>query len=172
MPVIHHLPTDTYIMDSPAIAEFIETTFPSPPVIMSSELGTEVEARARATGSKVMVSAVLPREVDILAPRAAQWFRSTREASLGRTLEEQLATEDEAWAAADAQLREVSDLLERNKDKGPYILGKDISYADMFIAGANQSTRMVHEGSFERFMAYPGFERIYRALEPLMEKNT
>ncbi|KAF5699393.1 glutathione S-transferase [Fusarium mundagurra] len=45
VPAIHHVPTDKYIMDSPTIAEFLESTYPDPELLLASDLDREIEKK-------------------------------------------------------------------------------------------------------------------------------
>lgn len=160
-------------MDSENISQFIESTYPEPPVPLTSELGREVEKQARALLGTTFGASVMPREILILSPRAQEYFRHTREASLGHPLEDllDLEKEDQRWSAVDDQLIGISKLMKTNKADGPFILGSRPSYTDFFIAGALQSARMVEESVFQRNIKYEGFQMIYDACLPYMEKR-
>lgn len=160
-------------MDSAPISCFLEATYPDPPVPLESDLGREIELRARAVVGATMSKSLMPREVNILSPRAAEYFRRTREAALGRKLEDLLdpAAEDEAWAEADEVVDTVGKMLRTNAVEGPFVLGAAPSYTDFFIAGALQSARMIDEGVFGRLVKYPGYSDIYSACLPYMDKN-
>jgi glutathione S-transferase len=173
VPVIHHLPTNTYFMDSPAVAKFLESTYPEPPVALTSELGREIEAKARGALGPAFQTSVMPREIRILSPRAQEYFRRTREASLGHPLEDLLDPEKEekTWEAVGDAMRAVGELMLTNKADGPFVLGARPSYTDFFITGSLQSARMVDEAVFQRCIKYPGYKEIYDASLPYMEKK-
>jgi glutathione S-transferase len=170
------VPTDTFLMDSAAIAPFLESTYPHPPVVLHSELGGEVERKAKsASAVQAFGVSLMPREVNVLPPRAQEFFRRTREASIGKKLEDLLSdppgNEERAWAAAADDMRAASELMQTNKDEGPFVLGARPSWIDYFIAGNLQCARVVHEPAFERIVAYPGYRQIYEACQPWMEKK-
>lgn len=173
VPTIQHVPTNTYIMDSAPIAQFLESTYPDPPVPLTSELGREIEAKARAAGGKVFRMSVMPREIRILSPRAQEYFRRTREASIGHRLEDLLDPdkEDQSWNAVGNDRRAVGELMRTHKADGPFVLGAGPSYTDFFIAGSLQSARVVDEGVFQRNIKDPGYKEIYEACLPYMEKK-
>lgn len=173
VPAIQHVPTNTYLMDSAIISQFLESTYPEPPVPLTSELGREIEAKSRAMAGRAFRTSVMPREILILSPRSQEYFRRTREASLGHRLEDLLDgdKEEEAWSAVADGTRAVGELMRTNKAEGPFVLGARPSYTDFFFAGSLQSARMVDEGVFQRFMKYPGYKEIYEACLPYMEKN-
>ncbi|KAL9096881.1 MAG: hypothetical protein Q9165_000845 [Trypethelium subeluteriae] len=173
VPAIQHTPTNTYIMDSAAIAPFLESTYPDPAVPPTSEPGSEIEAKARAVVGSVFRTSVMPREMGILSPRAQEYFRRTREAALGHRLEDLLGPgkEEQAWDAADGDIRAVGELMRTWRGEGPFVLGDEPSGTDFFIAGSLQSARVVDEGVFQRIIEYPGFGEIYEACQPYMEKK-
>ncbi|KAJ5237795.1 hypothetical protein N7489_007886 [Penicillium chrysogenum] len=173
VPAIQHVPTNTYIMDSLPIAQFLESTYPDPPVPLTSELGREIETKARGVLGKAIYSSVMPREIRILSPRSQEYFRRTREASLGHRLEDLLDgdKEDQVWDGVSEVLGAVGDLIRTHNADGPFVLGARPSYTDFFIAGSFQSTRVVDEGVFQRITKYPGYREVYEACLPYMEKN-
>ncbi|CAJ0551395.1 Ff.00g113250.m01.CDS01 [Fusarium sp. VM40] len=173
VPVIQHVPTGKYIMDSPSIAEFLEATYPSPPLPLTSDLGREIEAQARSAVAPALCISVPPREILILSPRSQEYFRAKTEARLGCKLEDSITPEkeDKAWADVQGKMQGLSGLIMTNKDDGPFLLGAQPSYTDFFIAGSLQSTRTIDEGVFQRCVAYPGFKAIYEACLPWMEKK-
>lgn len=173
VPAIHHVPTNKYMMDSAPISSFLEATYPEPPVPLEAELGREIETRARAVVGATMFKSLMPREIKILAPRAAEYFRRTREATLGRKLEDLLdpTAEEQSWAAVEGVVDEVGSLMRTNAAEGSFVLGARPSYTDFFIAGALQSARMIDESVFERLAKRPGYGDIYSACLPYMARN-
>jgi glutathione S-transferase len=173
VPAIQHVPSNTYMMDSVPIAQFLESTYPDPPVPLTSELGREVGAKARAVGAAAFRTSLMPREIHILSPRSQEFFRRTREASLGHRLEDLLDSdkEEQFWAAADEGMRAVGELMRTHKADGPFVLGARPSLIDFFIAGSMQCARVIDEGVFQRHIHYPGYKDIYEACLPYMEKK-
>jgi glutathione S-transferase len=160
-----------YVMESALIAQFLESTYPDLPVPLTSELGREIEAQSRHVVGPIFFKSVMPREMGILSPRAQEYFRRTREASLGHRLEDQLADEEQSWNALADGMRAVGELMQSHKADGPFVLGAQPTYTDFFIAGSLQSARVVHESVFQRFSEYPGYKEIYEACLPYMEKK-
>ncbi|TVY30815.1 Glutathione S-transferase-like protein ustS [Lachnellula hyalina] len=150
VPAIHHVPTNTYMMDSTPIAQFLESTYPDPPVPLTSELGREIESKARVVVGMAFRTSVMPREMGILSPRAQEYFRRTREAAFGHPLEDLLdpGKEDQAWIAVSDSMRLVGELILTHK-----------------------STRVVHEEVFQRITKYPGYREVYEACLPYMVKK-
>ena len=172
VPAIQHVPNNTYMMDSVLIAQFLESTYPDPPVPLTSELGREIEAKARAVVGTAFRTSVMPREMGILSPRSQEYFRRTREASLGHRLEDLLDPdkEEQVWNAVGDGMRAVGELMRTHKANGPFVLGARPSYTDFLITGSLQSARVVDEGVFQRIIKYPGYKEIYEACLPYMEK--
>ncbi|KAH8822017.1 hypothetical protein F5884DRAFT_769720 [Xylogone sp. PMI_703] len=173
VPAIHHVPTNRYIMDSVPISQFIESTYPDPPVPLTSELGLEIEAKARAAVGRVFGSSVMPREIRILSPRSQEYFRRTREARIGHRLEDLLnpEKEDQSWSAVEDNMRIVGELMQTHKADGPFVLGAQPSYTDFFIAGSLQCARVVEETVFQRLIKFHGYADVYEACLPYMEKR-
>ncbi|KGO43781.1 hypothetical protein PEX1_055360 [Penicillium expansum] len=173
VPAIHHVPTNTYMMDSLPIAEFLESTYPNPPVPLTSELGLEIETKARSVLGKAIYSSVMPREIRILSPRSQEFFRRTREASLGHRLEDLLDgdREERVWDGVSDAMGAVGQLLRTHKADGPFVLGALPSYTDFFVAGSLQCIRVIDEGVFQRMIKYPGYGGVYEACLPYMEKR-
>jgi glutathione S-transferase len=159
------------MMDSTPIAQFIESTYLDRPVLLTSELGTEIEAKARAVVGTTFFNSVMPRELNILSPRSQEYFRRTREATLGHPLEDLLDQEEKSWTSLADGIRAVGELMQTNKAKGPFVLGAQPSYTDFFIAGSLQSARIVDEDVFQRNIKYPGYWEIYEACLPYMDKR-
>lgn len=174
VPVIQYVPTGAYIMDSKPISEFIEATYPSPAVTLASEHGRQIEAQARGALASTFRKSIMPREIKILSPRSQEFFRRTREASLGHRLEDLLEgdKEEQAWADATEGLRVSGDLITTNRAEGPFVLGAKPSYTDFFIVGNLQCARVIDEELFQKHLQGPGFKELYEACLPYLEKQT
>lgn len=161
------------MLDSGPIAQFLETTYPEPSLPLTSTLGREIEAQARAVAGAAFRASVMPREIRILLPRSQAYFRRNVEVSLGHPLEDLLEgeRENEAWKGVDEGMQAVSKLIMTNKDEGPFLLGAKPSYTDFFIAGSLQCARTVDEGVWERNVRYEGFKQVYEACVLWMGKK-
>ncbi|KAK2766287.1 hypothetical protein FQN54_007804 [Arachnomyces sp. PD_36] len=173
VPAIQHVPTNTYIMDSIPISQFLESTYPDPPLSLASELGSKIEVKARTVIGPLFRTSVMPREMGIISARAQEYFRRTREAALGHPLEDLLdpSKEEESWNAADEGMRAIGELMRTHKVEGPFVLGAQPSYTDFFITGSLQCAKVVDEGVFQRLVKYAGFKEVYEACQPYMEKK-
>lgn len=159
------------MVDSTPIAQFIESTYPTPPAPLTSELGREIEAQARAIAGKTFRNSILPREMKILSPRSQEYFRRTREAEFGHPLEDLLDQEEDSWNSVAKAIRTIGELMQTNKADGPFVLGAQLSYTDCFIAGYVQNAKMVDERVFQRLMEDPGHRAIYEACLPYTERK-
>lgn len=146
-------------MDSITTTRFLESRYPDPPVQLTSDLGTEIQAKTHAALSKAFRTSITPRELDVLSPRSQEYFRRTREAEFGHLLEDLLEgdKEEKIWEAVNDQVRVVGELIRTNATEGAFVLGARPSATDFSIAGSLQSVRTVHEGTFQRLVKYPGF---------------
>ncbi|KAL1410058.1 hypothetical protein Q8F55_004060 [Vanrija albida] len=171
VPTIQHLASGTWLMDSRAIARWLEDTYPARPITLTSPLSDAVVGLARAAGMAAQYS-LAPREPAVLSPRSRAYFVSMVEGLLGHPLGDLLQKEEAAWAAADEGMKEASELMMRNCQAGPYTEGERPCAADFFVAGAMASARAIHEGTWEREYAYEGFARVYDGLRPLMERGS
>lgn len=160
-------------MDSPLIAEFLESTYPDPAVPLTLDLGAKIEIQARSVLGPVVRNSIMPREINILCPRAQEYFRRTREAALGQRLEKLLdeEKEEQSWKKVEDAMRGLGALMRTHQDQGPFILGAKPSYTDFFIAGSLESFRMVEENVFQRIVACPGYRDVYEACLPFMMKR-
>ncbi|KAJ5618752.1 hypothetical protein N7510_002736 [Penicillium lagena] len=171
VPVIHHIPSNMYIMESMLIAQFLESTYPDPPVPLTTELGREIISKSRDVVGPAFRASVMPREIGILSPRAQEYFRRTREASLGCRLEDKLSEEEQSWKAVGDSIGAVVQLMQTHKAEGPFVLGARPTYADFTITGSLQSARIVDESVFQRIFRHSGYKEIYEACLPYMEKQ-
>ncbi|KAJ0421029.1 hypothetical protein BJY00DRAFT_312448 [Aspergillus carlsbadensis] len=174
VPAIQHIPNNTYIMDSAQIALFLEATYPDPPVQLTSELGRTIEEQFSSVVGGTLGAMMMPREINILSPRAQEHFRQPREAYLGRKLEDLLKDpeeEERGWSEVSEQMSALSELMRTNRNDGPFVLGLKPSLTDFFIAGSMQAARVVDEGVFLRVAEYDGFKFVYEACLPYMERN-
>ena len=168
VPAIHHLSSDKYIMDSAQILRFIDDTYPdSKALAPNNSIAQRVMTEGRFMLAKLFSASLTPRETRILSPRAADYFRTTREANMdGKPLESLLEEEESSWSSLDAQLRSLGADIEARETKGPFLTGETPSIVDITLAAAMHNAKMVHEPTFTRLCSYPGFEQIYAACIP------
>lgn len=129
---------DKLIADSFAIALYLEQTYPDAPSLFKGEGGMGmarfVEAYSQSTLHPAITRIAVKNIHDMLAPVDQAYFRESREARLGATLEE-VATGREAEIAAFAdKLTPLRVMLA----KQPFIGGSAPLFADYIIFGALQ----------------------------------
>ncbi|RFN54741.1 hypothetical protein FIE12Z_975 [Fusarium flagelliforme] len=159
VPTIQHVPTGVFIMDSLRIAKFLESTHPDPPLSLLSDLGSEIESKARRAIGPAFATSIVPRENLILSSRSQEYFRTKNEAKFGCKLEDLLNKEEKTWEGVREKMEELSELMMKNG--GPFILGETPSYTDFFIAASLQSARTVDEGVFESWIVIANLDLRY-----------
>jgi glutathione S-transferase len=132
------------VRDSWAIACYLEETYPT-----AHSLFGGPEGRALARFFNLWTDSVLQPSVfqaivgDLFAlvvdPADKEYFRKTREARLGRTIEEAHALRPEKLAAFKAALAPLRQLLAEQ----PFVCGAKPGYADYIVFGTFQWARMV-----------------------------
>ncbi|PPQ95558.1 hypothetical protein CVT26_008585 [Gymnopilus dilepis] len=139
LPAIHDPTTGAYVSESLSIAEYLEKTYPDTPAVfpcntLSLQAPFHLPFRAYL---KVYFQFGVPAAHGVLNAPSAEYFRRTREASFGKTLEELLPQGDRAkeeWAKVQEGMGKVSQWYEKNGGKGPFLLGETASWADLFVA--------------------------------------
>lgn len=129
---------DKLIADSFAIALYLEQTYPDAPSLFKGEGGAGmarfVEAYSQSTLHPAITRIALKHIHDMLSPVDQAYFRESREARLGATLEE-VATGREAEIAAFAdKLKPLRVMLKSQ----PFIGGSEPLFADYIVFGALQ----------------------------------
>jgi glutathione S-transferase len=129
------------IHDSPAIAAYLERTYPDRPSLYG---GREAEALSRfyvdwtdAALHPALLRLIVADIPQHLRPVDADYFRRSREARLGATLEEVCADRD----AKLETLRQVLTPLRRTLTHQPFLAGQTPAWADYTVFGAFQWAR-------------------------------
>lgn len=124
-------------MDSRAIVSALEDLQPEPSLHLDNGYVDRVHSATTKTVQALgpIVYNRVPGKV--LNPVSAAYFRETRAKKFGIALED-LAKSDRAgenaWKAAEEPLSEVKAILHEHGE-GPYIMGKQVSFADFVFAG-------------------------------------
>ncbi len=131
------------IHDSPAIAAYLEKAYPDRPSLFG---GAEAQALSRfyVDWTDLVLQAGLFRLIvadipPLLAPIDADYFRQSREARVGSTLEEFCADREPKLAA----LRQSLGPLRRTLAQQRYLAGGGPAWADYTVFGAFQWARCV-----------------------------
>ncbi|AJY46733.1 glutathione S-transferase family protein [Martelella endophytica] len=127
---------DALISDSFAIALYLEQTYPDAPSLFKGEGGLAmarfVEAWSLSTLHPAVTRIALKNIHDRLAPADQAYFRESREARLGATLEEVATGREAAIAAFPEKLTPLRNMLKFQ----PFIGGSEPLFSDYIVFGA------------------------------------
>jgi glutathione S-transferase len=168
-------PDGSYLMDSRAIAAAIEERYPSPPI----ELKPPVEEKVRPDFIEaftelqpVYVTTVYRR---LINEASKPYFRETREAVFGKTLE-QVEEENPAEAAfekARPGLTRLTEHLKRNG--GPFFEGEKVTFFDIVYAGMLLFFKDMGDDIWGLLLKSTGegevHEKFLEAMSPWTKKN-
>ena len=134
---------ETSVADSWAIASYLEDTYPERPSLFGGEGGRAMGRMINWWGDVAVVGGMFPLIVaDIpghLKPEDAVYFRRTREARLGKSLEQALAGRDQSVEG----FRRALDPMRLTLKTQAYLGGAAPNYADYIVFGAFQWARVV-----------------------------
>lgn len=134
---------DKAIVDSWTIALYLEDAYPDRSSLFGGEGGRAMARLVNAWGDVVVIGGIVPLIVsDIvphLRPEDQVYFRKTREARFGKTVEEVTASRDNAVAG----FRKSLDPLRLTLKAQPFIGGDKPNYADYIVFGGFQWARVV-----------------------------
>ena len=138
---MHH---DKPVVDSWAIANYLEDNFPDRPSLFGGEGGRAMARMLNAWGDIAIVGGIFPLIIaDIpknLAEVDAAYFRQSREARFGgKSLEEIMASRDTGVVA----FRKSLEVMRQTLKKQPFIGGTAPNYADYIVFGGFQWARAV-----------------------------
>ncbi|HTC99407.1 MAG TPA: glutathione S-transferase family protein [Bradyrhizobium sp.] len=141
VPVLLH--DENPVVDSWVIANYLEDNFPASPSLFGGEGGRAAMRMINSWGDIAIVGGIFPLIVaDIpehLGPVDADYFRTSREARLGRKLEEAAAERDKAVIGFRRSLEPLRMTLRAQ----PYLGGSAPNYADYIVFGGFQWARVV-----------------------------
>jgi glutathione S-transferase len=171
VPAIHHVPTNTYIMDSVPISQFLEVTYPSRPVPLDHD---DIAAKVWATIPPLLIM-LEPRKPAIMDPISRADIIPKTEGMMGAPLGDLIAAshagEEETWKTVDAGLRELGQMMTPKEGQGPFIKGQSPTMTDFLVVGVLCYFRAVDEGAFRRMFTYPGWGDAWTACEPFTNKK-
>lgn len=134
---------DTAVADSWAIANYLEDTYRDRPSLFGGEGGRAMGRMLNWWGDTAVVGGIFPMIVkDIyhhLRPADQPYFRKTREARLGKTLEEAGTNRDTAVEA----FRQTLNPMRLTLKTQPYLGGTSPNYADYIVFGPFQWARAI-----------------------------
>ena len=163
-------------MDSLKIAHALEKLHPTP----SLHLDNGYTERVQTTISGLVYALApigMPRIPEtLLNPRSAEYFHETRAKRFGMPLPELAKSEragEKAWESADEGVAELRKILHEHEE-GPYVMGKEVSFADFIVAGFWRFVEKLDQGGdlFGRAMKVDeAFPRHYEACEKWLERD-
>jgi len=138
LPVIHDPSTGAIVVDSFAIAQYLEKTYPNTPsVFPNATVG--LQNAFEATFMKSLDGLwrfIIPAVNSKLSPVSQEYFRRTRETSFGKKLEDVIPTGDartEEWGKFEQGLARIHSYLTATDKTGPFFLGDTISWSDLVL---------------------------------------
>jgi glutathione S-transferase len=141
VPVLLH--DENTVADSWVIANYLEDAYPDRPSLFGGEGGRAISRLINGWGDIAVIGGIFPMIVaDIpghLAPVDAAYFRTSREARLGRPLEEVVAARDKSVIGFRKSLEPMRLTLKAQ----PYLGGNAPNYADYIVFGGFQWARAV-----------------------------
>jgi len=131
------------VSDSWAIANYLEDTYPDRPSLFGGEGGRAMGRMINWWGDTVVIGGMFPFIVaDIhshLRPVDQAYFRQTREARFGKTLEEVASTREQGVEA----FRKSLDPMRLTLKTQPFLGGSAQNYADYIVFGGFQWARAI-----------------------------
>ena len=133
---------DTSVVDSWTIANYLEDTYPDRPSLFGGEGGRAMARMLNAWGDIAIVGGIFPLIIaDIpnnLAEVDAAYFRQSREARFGKSLEQVMSGRDAGVVA----FRKSIEVMRQALKKQPFIGGAAPNYADYIVFGGFQWARV------------------------------
>ena len=141
VPVLLH--GDSAVVDSWVIANYLEDKFPDRPSLFGGEGGRAMARMLNWWGDIAVVGGIFPLVVadvpDHLGPVDADYFRKSREARLGKPLEQVRQARDAAVAGFRKSLEPMRQTLKTQR----YLGGDAANYADYIVFGGFQWARVI-----------------------------
>lgn len=134
---------DRTVVDSWAIANYLEDTYPDRPSLFGGTGGRAMARFMNAWGDIAIIGGIFPMIIaDIpnnLAAADADYFRKSREARFGKSLEEVMAARDQTVTGFRRSLEPLRQTLKTQA----FIGGDAPDYADYIVFGGFQWARVV-----------------------------
>ncbi|WP_297367601.1 glutathione S-transferase family protein [Acidocella sp.] len=155
------------VADSWKIAEYLEATYPDRPSLFNGQTGHALARFAAEWTDNVLVPTIarliLPEVHDMLHPKDQDYFKTTREAFFGCSLDDLAAGREAHLAALRQALRPLAATLEHQA----YVAGEAPAYADHVVAAALQWLRVCspHDVTSDQPALAGWFERMLNAYD-------
>ncbi len=167
------LDRDQAVVDSWVIANYLEDTYPERPSLFGGDGGRAMARFMNWWGDIAIVGGIFPFIIaDIpknLAAVDADYFRASREARFGKSLEEVMANRDQAVP----NFRKSLDPLRLTMKSQPFIGGQQPNYADYIVFGGFQWARVVSPFKLldQDDLVYAWRERLLDAFDGMARKS-
>lgn len=164
---------DTSVADSWAIANYLEDTYPDRPSLFGGEGGRATARFLNGWGDMIVIGGMFPLIVaDIvkrLGPADADYFRKSREARFGKSLEEVAADRDAKVEGFRKSLDPFRSMLRSQ----PFLGGNAPNYGDHIMFGGFQWARAVSPFKLlkEDDLVYAWRKRMLDAYDGLARKS-
>lgn len=164
---------DNEIADSWAIANYLEDSYPDRPSLFGGEGGRAVSRMINWWGDIAIVNGIFPMiAADIhghLKPEDAVYFRRTREARIGKSLEEATAGRDKEVE----KFRRSLDPLRLTLRTQSFLGGNAPNYADYIVFGGFQWARVTSPFRLldDKDLVYAWRERLLDAFGGMARKS-
>jgi glutathione S-transferase len=164
---------ETSVADSWAIANYLEDRYPDRPSLFGGEGGRAMGRMINWWGDVVTVgtlAALIAADIPaLLKPVDAAYFRQSREARFGKTLEELAAARDTSVEG----FRRALDPLRLTLRSQPYLGGAAPNYADYIVFGGFQWARVVSPFKLlaDNDPVYAWREKLLDAFEGMARKS-
>ena len=141
LPAIHDLSTGVKMADSQPIVEYLEKTYPEAPTLFPhNTLGLQTAfEQAYIQNSDAIRPFFIPSVWERLNPPSQEYFRRTREARIGKKLEDwvpQGEDRERQWALVKNHFDQVEAWYSKNGGTGPFLMGETVTWADLVVAGS------------------------------------
>ncbi|KAJ6087178.1 hypothetical protein N7467_006092 [Penicillium canescens] len=167
------------LMDSDAIATYLDKLYPSPPLFPSGDASYAILIAVRkivALISPSMRSLIIPNVVGHLDPRGQEYFERTRAELFGKPLAEVRPKDEESlvalWDIIEKESEPLIKMLKgRQGKKGPFLEGERPGYADFSLACILAFFNRFDRDVFDKILVLGGgeFKALYEACLPWLE---
>lgn len=152
-------PGGQWIMDSRAIASYIEQTYPEPPLAISTDPNLEeVTALTHQILRNIAFDTQLKIASNLLDGASREYVRRTRKETFGGRELEQVAAEDGGRKVYDKVRPDVARIAEllRVDGSGPFFAVSVVSYSDLVWCAALLFLRSLGDDSLEMLLGDDG----------------
>ncbi|KAH9480881.1 Glutathione S-transferase-like protein ustS [Psilocybe cubensis] len=138
LPAIYDPSTGVYVADSFPIAQYLDKTYPdTPPIFPRNTVGLHrAFTLSFAQHIEPLWDFIIPYTCFMLNPRSSEYFRRTREASFGKTMEELIPKGDGAvgnWDVLREGFSKIAYVYSFTDDMGPFLMGDEITWGDLLL---------------------------------------